>query len=75
MRRKSFLTSVYKTLIFFEFSLREKRVEYKKKLKEVGLADIPMEERWSIEDEHELEEIADATRRGFIFASIKNPLV
>lgn len=49
-------------------------MDYKKKLKQVGLADIPMEERWSIEDEHELEEIADATRRGFIFASIKNPV-
>lgn len=53
--------------------LREKRVEYKKKLKKVGLADIPMEERWSIEDEHLLEKVADGTRRGFIFASVKNP--
>lgn len=53
--------------------LREKRVEYKKKLKKVGLAEIPMEERWSIEEEHLLEQIADATRRGFVFASIKNP--
>lgn len=63
----SFLTSP------FCYRLREKRVEYKKKLKKVGLAEIPMEERWSIEDEHLLEQIADATRRGFIFASIKNP--
>ncbi|KAI9364687.1 hypothetical protein BD770DRAFT_313946 [Pilaira anomala] len=52
-------------------ALREKRVEYKKKLKKVGLSEIPMEERWSIEDEHALEQIADATRRGFIFASVK----
>ncbi|RCH95226.1 hypothetical protein CU098_000482 [Rhizopus stolonifer] len=52
--------------------LREKRVAYKKKLKAVGLADIPLEERWSIEDEHALETIADTTRRGFIFASVKN---
>ncbi|GAA5812349.1 hypothetical protein MFLAVUS_005800 [Mucor flavus] len=52
--------------------LRQKRIDYKKKLKLVGLSDIPMEERWSIEDEHALEQIADATRRGFIFASIKN---
>ncbi|KAG2205259.1 hypothetical protein INT47_009524 [Mucor saturninus] len=52
-------------------ALREKRVDYKKKLKQVGLSEIPMEERWSIEDEHELEQIADATRRGFIFASVK----
>ncbi|KAI9487712.1 MAG: hypothetical protein EXX96DRAFT_554370 [Benjaminiella poitrasii] len=52
--------------------LREKRVEYKKKLKKVGLSEIPLEERWSIEDEHLLEQVADATRRGFIFASIKN---
>ncbi|KAI7908309.1 uncharacterized protein BX663DRAFT_493765 [Cokeromyces recurvatus] len=51
--------------------LREKRVEYKKKLKKVGLAEIPLEERWSLEDEHMLEQIADTTRRGFIFASIK----
>jgi hypothetical protein len=34
-----------------------------------------MQERWSIEDEHVLEQIADATRRGFIFASIKSPVV
>lgn len=53
--------------------LREKRVEYKKKLKKVGLTEIPMEERWSIEDEHLLEQIADTTRRGFVFASVKNP--
>ncbi|KAL9558714.1 hypothetical protein MBANPS3_000761 [Mucor bainieri] len=52
--------------------LREKRVEYKKKLKKVGLAEIPMEERWSIDDEHLLEKVADDTRRGFIFASVKN---
>ncbi|KAI8078612.1 hypothetical protein BDF21DRAFT_438978 [Thamnidium elegans] len=52
--------------------LRQKRIDYKKKLKLVGLSDIPMEERWSIEDEHALEQIADATRRGFIYASIKN---
>lgn len=56
----------------FLFRLREKRVEYKKKLKRVGLTKIPMEERWSIEDEHLLEQIADESRRGFIFASIKN---
>lgn len=56
----------------FLFRLREKRVEYKKKLKRVGLTEIPMEERWSIEDEHLLEQIADESRRGFIFASIKN---
>lgn len=56
---------------FFKKRLREKRVEYKKKLKKVGLSEIPMEERWSIEDEHALEQIADATRRGFIFASVK----
>jgi hypothetical protein len=53
--------------------LREKRVEYKKQLKKVGLTNIPMEERWSLEDEELLEKIADETRRGFIFASIKNP--
>ncbi|KAK4515473.1 Upstream stimulatory factor 1 [Mucor velutinosus] len=52
--------------------LREKRVEYKKKLKKVGLAEIPMEERWSIDDEHLLEKVADDTRRGFIFSSVKN---
>ncbi|KAL7332935.1 hypothetical protein PS15p_201912 [Mucor circinelloides] len=51
--------------------LREKRVEYKKKLKRLGLAEIPMEERWSIDDEHLLEKVADDTRRGFIFASVK----
>ncbi|CAO0802729.1 unnamed protein product [Mucor circinelloides] len=51
--------------------LREKRVEYKKKLKSLGLAEIPMEERWSIDDEHLLEKVADDTRRGFIFASVK----
>jgi hypothetical protein len=42
-------------------------------LKKVGLTNIPMEERWSLEDEELLEKIADETRRGFIFASIKNP--
>ncbi|KAI7891322.1 uncharacterized protein EV154DRAFT_563449 [Mucor mucedo] len=52
-------------------ALREKRLDYKKKLKKVGLSEIPMEKRWSIEDEHELEQIADATRRAFIFASVK----
>jgi len=46
-------------------------VEYKKKLKSLGLAEIPMEERWSIDDEHLLEKVADDTRRGFIFASVK----
>ncbi|KAI8639096.1 hypothetical protein BD408DRAFT_421962 [Parasitella parasitica] len=56
-------------------ALREKRVAFKKMLKLVGLADIPMEKRWSIEDEHLLEKIADDTRRGFIFATIKNPRV
>lgn len=46
-------------------------MEYKKKLKSLGLAEIPMEERWSIDDEHLLEKVADDTRRGFIFASVK----
>ena len=54
------------------FRLREKRVEYKKKLKKVGLTEIPLEERWSIEEEHQLEEIADKTRRGFVFAAVKS---
>ncbi|OBZ81948.1 hypothetical protein A0J61_10003 [Choanephora cucurbitarum] len=54
--------------------LREKRMSYKKKLKATGLANIPDEERWSLEDEHALETIADATRRGFVFASVKNPI-
>jgi hypothetical protein len=68
---------IHERLIFCEIilRLREKRVEYKKKLKKSGLADIPTKERWSIEDEHLLEQTADATRRGFIFASIKNPIL
>ena len=49
-------------------------MSYKKKLKATGLANIPDEERWSLEDEHALETIADATRRGFVFASVKNPI-
>ncbi|KAI8366540.1 hypothetical protein BD560DRAFT_400628 [Blakeslea trispora] len=55
-------------------ALREKRMSFKKKLKATGLANIPEEERWSLEDEHALETIADATRRGFVFASVKNPI-
>ncbi|CEP18883.1 hypothetical protein [Parasitella parasitica] len=67
------ITTGYRSNKQREARLREKRIAYKKKLKLVGLADIVLEERWSIEDEHLLEKIADDTRRGFIFASIKNP--
>jgi hypothetical protein len=52
--------------------MREKRIAFKKKLKSVGLAVIPDEERWSLEDDELLEKVADETRRGFLFASIKN---
>ncbi|KAI8880262.1 ribonuclease H-like protein [Backusella circina FSU 941] len=53
-------------------NMREKRIAFKKKLKSVGLAVIPDEERWSLEDDQLLEKVADETRRGFLFASIKN---
>lgn len=54
--------------------LREKRIQYKKNLKKMGLESIPEEERWSQADELVLDQIADATRRGLVFINVKNPL-
>ncbi|RCH93179.1 hypothetical protein CU097_011831 [Rhizopus azygosporus] len=51
--------------------LREKRLQYKKNLKKIGLEDIPMEERWSPEEELLLEQTSDSTRRGFVFIHVK----
>ncbi|KAI8968971.1 hypothetical protein BDF20DRAFT_838950 [Mycotypha africana] len=55
--------------------LRDKRVTYKKRLKRDGLQDIPMGDRWTLEDEEELMNISEATRRGLVFASVKTPVV
>ncbi|CAO3666605.1 unnamed protein product [Rhizopus stolonifer] len=54
-------------------NLREKRVQYKKNLKKMGLESIPVEKRWSQDDELLLEQLADKTRRGFVFFNVKNP--
>ncbi|KAG0178801.1 hypothetical protein DFQ29_003013, partial [Apophysomyces sp. BC1021] len=52
--------------------LRAKCQMYKKKMKVTCLEEISEEERWTLADEERLRYVTDATRRGLLFAAIKN---
>ncbi|KAI9260821.1 hypothetical protein BY458DRAFT_491713 [Sporodiniella umbellata] len=55
-------------------ALREKRTWYKKNLKKLGLDNIPIEERWTQDEELMLDQVIDKTRCGLVFIIVKNPV-